>query len=107
MGEQVGDAFPDCLQGVVLWLQRPERTADRLLAGPGGRNRVWYRPPFGLVQRPVGIQVVQPQTPQRLVSRSGRDGGVGVVRSSRAVGGAGLRLLASHPLAAPRRKLIG
>lgn len=36
MGEQVGDAFPDCLQGVVLWLQRPERTADRLLAGPGG-----------------------------------------------------------------------
>ena len=49
----------------------------------------------------------QPQTLQRLVSRSGRDGGVGVVRSSRAAGGAGLRLLASHALASTRRKLIG
>src|SRR4029450_11010416 len=69
LGEQVGDAFPDCLQGVVLWLQRPERTADRLLAGPGGRNRVWYRPPFGLVQRPVRGQVLRPRALQRLGAR--------------------------------------
>jgi amidophosphoribosyltransferase len=51
--------------------------------------------------------VLQPQAPQRLGPRSGPDGGLGVVRCSRAVGATRLRLLASHTLTSTRRKLIG
>jgi len=51
------------IAGAVLPLQRPERIADRPLAGPVGRNGVGYRPPLGLVQLPVGVQVFQPQAP--------------------------------------------
>jgi hypothetical protein len=95
------------IAGVVLPLYCPEGAADRLLAGPVGRNGVGYRASFGLVERSVGVQVLQPQAPQRLVPRSGPDGGLGVVRCSRAVGATGLRLLASHTLTSTRRKLIG
>src|SRR4029453_14036315 len=66
-----------------------------------------WRGGVGLVERSVGVQVLQPQAPQRLGPRSGPDGGLGVVRCSRAVRATRLRLLASHTLTSTRRKLIG
>jgi hypothetical protein len=83
----------------MLPLQRPECAADRPLAGPVRRNGVGDRPPLRPVELSVGVQVLQPQPPQRLVSGSCPNGGLGVVRWFRAVGATGPQPLAGHALA--------
>jgi hypothetical protein len=91
----------------LLLLQCPERAADRPVAGPGRGCGVGDLAPLGPVQLSVGVQVLQPQAPQRLVSGSCPGGGVGVMRCSRAVGATWLQPLAGQAFAAARRKLIG
>jgi hypothetical protein len=95
------------IAGAMLPLHRPEGAAGGPLAGQVRRNGARYRTPLRLVVLPVGVQVLLPQAPQRLVSRPCVERCMGVVPCSRALSAPGPRTLTRHAFVSTRLKLIG